>query len=196
MPEYFTSTSGMSRCEWCIDDKLIPPIPGKNYCDKCRKQYCRGCTYRSKLGTYPQDAWCDECKSGYKCVSPICKETTKRKDKHCDQCYKIRDNLVGTYSWRPSTSEVQVVVTYAVQKEEHDGFCSDHYNDRFKQIEEISKYKLPLVLVPFISERLLCVPGDSVPQGMSWYFKKRKIVHGSGECGMATSFSIMNIEVY
>lgn len=112
----------------------------------------------------------------------------------CNDCESIYYNLMQCNIDESLVyNKYQIMVTYDVQVQDHDGYCSDSYNQTEKNYER--KFKYPLLKI-FTNEDLddedNCIDLDNKKL---FYYQKRTIGHGNGYCGLGTTYTITKAEV-
>jgi hypothetical protein len=101
----------------------------------------------------------------------------------CSDCIKVRDDLYATDKNDPRAS--YVTITFGVNVEDHDGYCSDGYNRT-----TINKNVTKTFAVP---------PGfavvgktDATESDKMIYFVPSSVPHGNGHCGCQTTFYVVS----
>ena len=123
-------------CPRCIEKKeKVLKHPGDKYCAKCLKDLC--CGYRRR-DRFSREAYCLSCRISKKCSIPCCNNTVSgERSTPCSSCQKIHDGLFSYYprefsmTLKPEeiSTKYSVRIRYSQLIQDHDGYCSDHYND-------------------------------------------------------------------
>jgi hypothetical protein len=108
---------------------------------------------------------------------------------YCQDCKKLKSAiLTGTVPEDQIDPNFVLVVTYDINEETHDGYCSDPYDSDVETRTETCKYPL---LIMFTNEDI-----DDEGNITNLYSQKMKYFHlsptnhGNGFCGKKTTYSI------
>lgn len=117
----------------------------------------------------------------------------------CDECSNIRDKLI--YNQMDDSSDIDVAlvydkyviqITYSVNKQEHDGYCSDPYEDSESNYDEEEIYPLLKVFKETDINKNYTIDLSNPKLA---YYKKPKQGHGNGYCNRATTWYITKAQV-
>ena len=159
------------------------PIKKKDYwdseliCEKCAENYCptHNPAEAKKVGNTFR---CEKCTRLHGCRLTS-HGRNNQKECTCDERRrKILRNDLEKDLIHP---ELEVLVTYDVEEEEHDGYCSDHYNNRMTEKIVTKRYPLP---INFTSETVDRSFYERVSEG-----------HGNGYCGLETRYKLTDLKV-
>lgn len=194
-PEY---TWPLRKCATCNVEFHRNPKNWGNNCTKCYEKICKFCN--KKFTPYGNEDCCNNCKhlEISKCVQ--CKTTyTKniyREDYFCEKCSDKRFKILNGNSdaiKEHCKSKFEIHVTYYVEKEEHDGWCSDGFEITKENYEETKEYPL---IKEFTNNHIDRITGDVKIEGYMWplsYYNISSQCHGF--CGCETKYFIKSAKV-
>jgi hypothetical protein len=155
----------------------------RNYeliCQKCAETCCPICR-PNKAEEVKNTFRCSKCTRLHGCQLSS-HGWNNQNECACDQ--RRREILGGYYSKLSADlvhPDYEVMVTYNVEDEEHDGYCSDHYNDRMTEKTVTKIYPLPINFTP-----------ESVD---SSFYQRDREGHGNGYCGLKTIYKLIDLKV-
>ena len=106
-----------------------------------------------------------------------------RKCNNCNDLYnRLHEHNLTQTEINPDYS---IEVTYKVIEQDHDGYCSDSYDETTNEIEETIIYRYP----NFLKEEDFDTDGKLIN---CRFFEIDSVAHGNGYCGLETTYEIIS----
>lgn len=180
--------------------RVATPLPMVRTCTSCTKTFPE----RSFGSKQRHDERCDACiLKNTRCK--YCRITFTASyfsDNVCSPCAKTRDALhedhctgriTGKFTDDMIYPDYKLIVTYDVEAETHDGYCSDPFNERTTTNTITVTY--PLLKKFKMSDIIDDDHIDTSNSILQMYYTKDTECHGNGYCGCYTNYLITDARV-
>lgn len=108
--------------------------------------------------------------------------------KNCASCQLFQYRLHGGHLTEAETDPSYAVqVTYKVVKQEHDGYCSDPYDESQSESMETHTFQYPSLLKPEDFNEHNLTNSTTL-----MYFERAPEAHGNGYCGLETTYELIS----
>ena len=168
-------------------------------CILCKNNYHlnnvkRNDTYKYKIVDTNRNKKCGQCigKSWHTCS--YCSEKYigywKNSNDLCVSCNVVKKKLhSGNMTSDMIVTGFNVVVTYDVHREEHDGYCSDPEETTVEDSEVVQTYPLLTYLNKHLDD------DGNISGGQTLFYEIDTEYHGNGHCGLQTTYRPRSIKV-
>ena len=154
-----------------------------NKCQRCCKMMqctkCRCIFYVNEKDENARVSKCQTCHKEFNCKYCSVKFYAHQYNSHamqdaCKKCYSIYEQLHnGTLPEDDVVEGYTIRIKYKIEEGDHDGYCSDGYNERYYKYKEKHKFQYP----KFISSDDFDEDGQMI-SGFKFFEKDDEAVHG------------------